>query len=201
MGAEVNKAHVYDACHGWYTSRLFVLLGRGVYSSHCHIASHGLPEETKEFQVMAKAFADKELAPLMQEWDATETFPVETLRKAADLGLGAMYCQEEFGGTGLTRLDAAVVFEALSTGCVSTTAYLSIHNMCAWMIDAFGSKELRETHLPTLAKMDKFASYCLTEPGAGSDAAQLATSAVKNGDSYILNGSKAFISGGGDTDV
>jgi isobutyryl-CoA dehydrogenase len=164
-------------------------------------ATIGLSSETKEFQLMAKTFADKEMAPSMLEWDEKEVFPVQALRKAADLGLGAIYCKQDFGGTGLSRLDASVIFEALSTGCVSTTAYLSIHNMCAWMIDSFASDALRETYVPALASMDKLASYCLTEPGAGSDAASLSTTATKKGDSYVLNGSKAFISGGGDTDV
>ncbi|KAJ7314702.1 Isobutyryl-CoA dehydrogenase, mitochondrial [Desmophyllum pertusum] len=115
--------------------------------------------------------------------------------------LSAIYTKEDYGGSGLSRLEASVIFEALSTGCVSTTAYLSIHNMVAWMIDEFGSEELREKYVPALASMEKFGSYCLTEPGSGSDAASLSTSAKRDGDYYILNGSKAFISGGGDTDV
>uniref|UniRef100_A0A3Q3GCJ2 Acyl-CoA dehydrogenase family, member 8 n=1 Tax=Labrus bergylta TaxID=56723 RepID=A0A3Q3GCJ2_9LABR len=130
-----------------------------------------------------------------------EVFPVETMRKAAQLGFGGIYVQPDVGGSGLSRLDTSVIFEALSTGCVSTTAYISIHNMCAWMIDTFGNTEQREKFCPDLCSMDKFASYCLTEPGAGSDAASLLTSAQRKGDQYILNGSKAFISGGGDTDV
>ncbi|EGF82024.1 hypothetical protein BATDEDRAFT_86757 [Batrachochytrium dendrobatidis JAM81] len=163
--------------------------------------SNGLGEETKEYQLVARSFADKELAPNMTHWDETETFPREALSKAARLGFGAIYCKDDFGGTGLGRLDSSVIFEALSTGCVSTTAYLSIHNMCAWMIDTFGNTAQREKYMPLLASMEKLASYCLTEPGAGSDAGSLATSAVKKGDHYILNGSKAFISGAGDTDV
>eukprot|EP00842_Homolaphlyctis_polyrhiza_P007046 jgi/Hompol1/930/HPOL_005470-RA len=163
--------------------------------------TEGLPEETKEYQSVAKAFADKELGPNMLHWDEHEIFPVEALRKAAELGFGAIYCKEDFGGTGLGRLDTTAIFEALSTGCVSTTAYLSIHNMCAWMIDSFGNDAQREKYLPAMASMEKFGSYCLTEPGAGSDAGSLMTTAVKKGDHYILNGSKAFISGGGDTDV
>mmetsp|Transcript_38230 Transcript_38230/g.96179 ORF Transcript_38230/g.96179 Transcript_38230/m.96179 type:complete len:331 (-) Transcript_38230:1016-2008(-) len=116
------------------------------------------------------------------------------------MGFASIYCKDEFG-TGLSRLDAAVIFESLATGCPSTTAYLSIHNMCAWMIDTYGSQELRERLLPGLASMDKFASYCLTEPNAGSDAASLTTSAKRQADEYVLNGSKAFISGGGSSDV
>ena len=126
---------------------------------------------------------------------------MEALQKAASLGFGAMYVNEEVGGSNLSRLDSSLVIEAMSMGCVSTTAFLSIHNMVAGMIDTYGSLELRQKHLPSLATMEKFASYCLTEPGAGSDAASLATTAKKDGDFYILNGSKAFISGGGESDV
>uniref|UniRef100_I3JYS3 short-chain 2-methylacyl-CoA dehydrogenase n=1 Tax=Oreochromis niloticus TaxID=8128 RepID=I3JYS3_ORENI len=141
------------------------------------------------------------MAPHMAEWDQKEIFPVETMRKAAQLGFGGIYVQPDVGGSGLSRLDTSIIFEALSTGCVSTTAYISIHNMCAWMIDSYGNKEQREKFCPDLCSMEKFASYCLTEPGSGSDAASLLTSAQRKGDHYILNGSKAFISGGGDTDV
>ncbi|MEQ2238430.1 Isobutyryl-CoA dehydrogenase, mitochondrial [Ilyodon furcidens] len=123
------------------------------------------------------------------------------MRKAAQLGFGGIYVRPEVGGSGLSRLDTSIIFEALSTGCVSTTAYISIHNMCAWMIDTFGNDEQRKRFCPDLCSMEKFASYCLTEPGSGSDAASLLTSAQRKGDHYILNGSKAFISGGGDTDV
>jgi isobutyryl-CoA dehydrogenase len=137
----------------------------------------------------------------MRHWDATHTFPMDSIRKAAELGFGAIYCDPEYGGSGLSRVDASVIFEALSTGCVSTTAYLSIHNMCAWMVDTFGSEELKKEYLERMAGMDIFASYCLTEPNAGSDAASLKTTAVKQGDYYVLNGSKAFISGAGSSDV
>ncbi|XP_020784334.2 isobutyryl-CoA dehydrogenase, mitochondrial [Boleophthalmus pectinirostris] len=163
--------------------------------------SHGLTDEQKEFQKVAFDFAANEMAPHMAEWDQKEIFPVETLRKAAQLGFGGIYVQPDVGGSGLSRLDTSVIFEALSTGCVSTTAYISIHNMCAWMIDTFGNNEQRDKYCPDLCAMEKFASYCLTEPGSGSDAASLLTTARRNGDHYILNGSKAFISGGGDTDV
>ncbi|XP_072548275.1 isobutyryl-CoA dehydrogenase, mitochondrial-like isoform X2 [Salminus brasiliensis] len=141
------------------------------------------------------------MAPHMAEWDQNEIFPVETMRKAAQLGFGGIYVRPEVGGSGLSRLDTSIIFEALSTGCVSTTAYMCIHNTCAWMIDVFGSNEQREKFCPELCSMEKFASYCLTEPGSGSDAASLLTSAKLKGDHYILNGSKAFVSGGGDTDV
>uniref|UniRef100_A0A8C5FFW4 Isobutyryl-CoA dehydrogenase, mitochondrial n=1 Tax=Gadus morhua TaxID=8049 RepID=A0A8C5FFW4_GADMO len=163
--------------------------------------SHGLTDEQKEFQKVAFDFAANEMAPHMAEWDQKEIFPVDTMRRAAQLGFGGIYVQPDVGGSGLSRLDTSVIFEALSTGCVSTTAYISIHNMCAWMIDTFGNAEQRERFCPDLCLMEKFASYCLTEPGSGSDAASLATSAVLKGDHYVLNGSKAFISGGGDTDV
>uniref|UniRef100_A0A8B9JW15 short-chain 2-methylacyl-CoA dehydrogenase n=1 Tax=Astyanax mexicanus TaxID=7994 RepID=A0A8B9JW15_ASTMX len=152
-------------------------------------------------QKVAFDFAANEMAPHMAEWDQNEMFPVETMRKAAQLGFGGIYVQPEVGGSGLSRLDTSIIFEALSTGCASTTAYISIHNMCAWMIDTFGSNELREKFCPDLCSMEKFASYCLTEPGSGSDAASLLTNAKLQGDHYVLNGSKAFISGGGDTDV
>ncbi|XP_039986071.1 isobutyryl-CoA dehydrogenase, mitochondrial [Xiphias gladius] len=172
---------------------------RGIAS--CIDPAHGLAEEQKEFQKVAFDFAANEMAPHMAEWDQKEIFPVETMRKAAQLGFGGIYVQPDVGGSGLSRLDTSVIFEALSTGCVSTTAYISIHNMCAWMIDTFGNNEQREKFCPDLCSMEKFASYCLTEPGSGSDAASLLTSAQRTGDHYILNGSKAFISGGGDTDV
>ena len=160
-----------------------------------------LSEDQVQFQDMARSFADASLAPNAAEWDEQEIFPVDTLREAATLGLAGIYCQEEFGGTGLTRHDAAVIFEELSTGCVSTSAYLSIHNMAAWMIDSFGNGQQRSRYLPKLFSMEHFASYCLTEPGAGSDAASLKTRAVRDGDHYVLNGSKAFISGGPISDV
>uniref|UniRef100_A0A3B1J4A0 Isobutyryl-CoA dehydrogenase, mitochondrial n=1 Tax=Astyanax mexicanus TaxID=7994 RepID=A0A3B1J4A0_ASTMX len=167
----------------------------------CIDPSIGLTDEQKEFQKVAFDFAANEMAPHMAEWDQNEMFPVETMRKAAQLGFGGIYVQPEVGGSGLSRLDTSIIFEALSTGCASTTAYISIHNMCAWMIDTFGSNELREKFCPDLCSMEKFASYCLTEPGSGSDAASLLTNAKLQGDHYVLNGSKAFISGGGDTDV
>ncbi|XP_037533509.1 isobutyryl-CoA dehydrogenase, mitochondrial [Nematolebias whitei] len=172
---------------------------RGIAS--CIDPSYGLSDEQKEFQKVAFDFAAKEMAPHMAEWDQQEFFPVETMRRAAQLGFGGIYVQPDVGGSGLSRLDTSVIFEALSTGCASTTAYISIHNMCAWMIDTFGDNDQREKFCPDLCSMKKFASYCLTEPGSGSDAASLLTSAQRKGDHYVLNGSKAFISGGGDTDV
>uniref|UniRef100_A0A672K9U7 short-chain 2-methylacyl-CoA dehydrogenase n=1 Tax=Sinocyclocheilus grahami TaxID=75366 RepID=A0A672K9U7_SINGR len=173
--------------------------GRGIAA--CIDPSIGLTDEQKDFQKVAFDFAANEMAPHMAEWDLKEIFPVEAMRKAAQLGFGGIYVNPDVGGSGLSRLDTSIIFEALSTGCVSTTAYISIHNMCAWMIDTFGNNEQREKFCPDLCAMQKFASYCLTEPGSGSDAASLLTSATLQGDHYILNGSKAFISGGGDTDV
>ncbi|XP_059960183.1 isobutyryl-CoA dehydrogenase, mitochondrial isoform X3 [Mesoplodon densirostris] len=172
---------------------------RGVVS--CIDPSTGLNEEQKEFQKVAFNFAAREMAPNMAEWDQKELFPVDVMRKAAQLGFGGIYVRTDVGGSGLSRLDTSVIFEALATGCTSTTAYISIHNMCAWMIDAFGSEEQRHRLCPPLCTMEKFASYCLTEPGSGSDAASLLTSAKRRGDHYVLSGSKAFISGGGEADI
>jgi len=160
-----------------------------------------LSDDQRAFRDAARAFADDRLAPHAARWDEEEVFPVDELREAAALGFAALYCGPDFGGTGVGRLDAAVVFEELATGCVSTTAYLSIHNMAAWMIDRFGTPEQRARWIPGLASMDLFASYCLTEPGAGSDAASLRTRAVRDGDHYVIDGQKAFISGGGTSDV
>ncbi|XP_028357134.1 isobutyryl-CoA dehydrogenase, mitochondrial isoform X4 [Physeter macrocephalus] len=172
---------------------------RGVVS--CIDPSTGLNEEQKEFQKVAFNFAAREMAPNMAEWDQKELFPVDVMRKAAQLGFGGIYVRTDVGGSGLSRLDTSVIFEALATGCTSTTAYISIHNMCAWMIDTFGSEEQRHRFCPPLCTMEKFAAYCLTEPGSGSDAASLLTSAKRRGDHYVLSGSKAFISGGGEADI
>jgi alkylation response protein AidB-like acyl-CoA dehydrogenase len=160
-----------------------------------------LSDEQRAFQDMARAFATEQLAPHAAEWDEQCRFPVSALRAAAKLGLAGIYLREDYGGAGLSRLDAAIVFEELAAGCTSTAAYISIHNMVAWMIDAFASDEQRARWLPDLMTMERFASYCLTEPGAGSDAASLATRALRDGDHYVLNGSKAFISGAGEADV
>ncbi len=139
--------------------------------------------------------------PHARDWDESETFPVEALRKAAALGFGGIYVKEDVGGSALSRLDAALIFEELAQGCTSTAAYISIHNMAAWMINSFGSKETRAKFLPKLCTMEHFASYCLTEPGAGSDAASLTTRARRDDEHYVLDGTKAFISGGGVSDV
>jgi len=160
-----------------------------------------LSEEQAAIRDMALAFAAAELAPNALEWDHNRHFPVDTLRKAGGLGLGGIYVREDVGGSGLTRLDAALIFEALSTGCPTIAAYISIHNMCAWMIDRYGSEEQRRNWLPSLTGMEKLASYCLTEPGAGSDAAALRSRAIRDGDHYLLSGQKQFISGAGTSDI
>jgi alkylation response protein AidB-like acyl-CoA dehydrogenase len=160
-----------------------------------------LTDDQRALEDAAQAFAAAELAPHSARWDEEGFFPVEVLRKAASLGFAGLYVREDVGGSGLSRLDAAIVFEALAQGDVSTAAFLSIHNMAAWMIDRFGSDELRGRLLPSLCRMDLIASYCLTEPGAGSDAASLATSARREGEAYVLNGAKAFISGAGTSDL
>ena len=160
-----------------------------------------LSEDQRVLQAAAEAFAAAELAPNSARWDAARHFPVDTLRKAAELGFAAIYLSEDVGGSGLSRLDASLIFEALSYGDVATTAYLTIHNMASWMIDRFGAPELRQAYLPRLTRMELIASYCLTEPGSGSDAAALRTTAIRDGDHYVLSGSKAFISGGGVSDI
>lgn len=160
-----------------------------------------LSEEQAAFRDVAKAFAAEHMAPHAASWDEDEIFPREVLKEGAALGFAGLYVRDDIGGAGLSRLDAAIVFEALARACPSTAAFLSIHNMAAWMIDAFGSEPQRQRLLPGLTSMDTIASYCLTEPGSGSDAAALKTRAVRDGDHYVLNGSKAFISGGGVSDL
>ncbi len=160
-----------------------------------------LTDEQLAFQETARDFARSEWLPHAPGWDAREEFPVDALRAAAALGFAGIYVKDEFGGSGLTRLDAALIFEELATACASTAAYLSIHNMAAWMIDRFGTAAQRARFLPKLMSMEHFASYCLTEPGSGSDAAALATTARRDGDDYVLSGAKAFSSGGGSSDT
>ncbi|AOG05108.1 isobutyryl-CoA dehydrogenase [Bosea sp. RAC05] len=160
-----------------------------------------LSEDQLAIQEMATAFATDTLAPNAMRWDEEKHFPVAEMRQAAALGMGGIYIAEDVGGSGLSRLDAALIFEALSTGCPTVAAYISIHNMCAWMIDRYGSAEQRAAFLPKLCSMEHLASYCLTEPGAGSDAAALKTKAVRDGDHYILDGQKQFISGAGVSDL
>ena len=160
-----------------------------------------LSEEQAAIREMAEGFAAEALAPHALEWDQQKQFPVETLRQAASLGLGAIYTREDVGGTGLGRAEAVLIFEALARGCPSISAYISIHNMCVWMVDRYGSEELRQRYIPQLARMETLASYCLTEPGAGSDAGNLRTRAVRDGDAYVLTGQKQFISGAGASDI
>lgn len=163
--------------------------------------SIGLTPEQIEFQTVAYDFAMQEMAPHATKWDEESHFPVDVLKKLAELGFAGVYVRDDVGGSNLSRLDGSVIFEALARGCTSTTAYLTIHNMCAWMVDTFGTDEQRQRWLPGMCSLDLFGSYCLTEPGAGSDAGSLTTRAVRDGDHYVLNGSKAFISGGGHSDV
>jgi len=160
-----------------------------------------LNDEQRAFQATARQFARDEMMPRARDWDEGEVFPVDALRKAAALGFGGIYVKEDVGGSALSRLDAALIFEELAQGCTSTAAYISIHNMAAWMIDGFGGDAVRKKFLPKLCTMQHFASYCLTEPGAGSDASSLTTRARREGEHYVLDGAKAFISGGGVSDI
>src|SRR6476469_7515920 len=151
-----------------------------------------LSEDHLAIRDMARAFAAEKLAPKALEWDEAKHFPVAEMREAAALGMAGIYVREDVGGSGLSRLDAALIFEALSTGCPTVAAFLSIHNMCAWMIDAYGETDQRPRWLPSLMGMERIASYCLTEPGSGSDAAALRTRAERDGDHYVLTGEKQF---------
>ena len=160
-----------------------------------------LSDEQAQFREAARAFAEGELAPHAAAWDEDSIFPVDALRAAAALGFAGLYVGEDVGGSACRRLDAAIVLEELAAGCTSTAAYISIHNMAAWMIDAYGGDDRRRAWLPKLNAMEWFASYCLTEPGSGSDAASLTTRAVRDGNDYVLNGAKAFISGAGSSDL
>ncbi|WP_373486418.1 acyl-CoA dehydrogenase family protein [Blastomonas sp.] len=160
-----------------------------------------LTDDQLAIQDMARKFTADRITPFAAEWDEKHIFPCETIKQAAELGFAAIYVSEESGGIGLGRLEAALIMEAMAYGCPSTSAFISIHNMAAWMIDTFGSDDLKARYLPDLVTMDKIASYCLTEPGSGSDAAALKTKAVLDGDHYIVNGTKQFISGAGANDV
>ncbi|MBL4742137.1 MAG: acyl-CoA dehydrogenase [Idiomarina sp.] len=160
-----------------------------------------LTEDQQAFVDTAKAFADKELAPYAAQWDEESHFPIEVFKKAGEMGFMGMYTPEDAGGFGMSRLDAALIFEQLAGGCTATTAMMTIHNMVSWMIGSFGQPEVVEQWVPELVTGEKLGSYCLTEPGSGSDAASLRTSAKKDGDEYVINGSKMFISGAGSTDV
>ena len=160
-----------------------------------------LNEDQRAIQDMARSFTADQITPFAHAWDEEKIWPVDVARAAGELGFGSIYVSEEGGGCGLSRVDSVLVFEQLSQGCPSTAAMISIHNMSAWMIDEFGNQDQRTRFVGDLASFDKMASYCLTEPGAGSDAASLKTKAVRDGDQYVLNGAKAFISGGGTSDV
>jgi len=160
-----------------------------------------LTDDQLAIQEMAQKFTADAITPHAAEWDEKHIFPRATIKAAAELGFGAIYVSEASGGIGLGRLEAALIMEAMAYGCPSTSAFISIHNMASWMIDCFGSAELKARYLPSLVTMDKIASYCLTEPSSGSDAAALKTTARKDGDHYILNGTKQFISGAGANDV
>jgi alkylation response protein AidB-like acyl-CoA dehydrogenase len=160
-----------------------------------------LTEEQALIQDAARKFSDDRLKPNAARWDEDKHFPVDVLKEAAEMGFAGIYTRDDVGGSGMSRVDAALIFEQLSRGCVSTAAFISIHNMVSWMIDTWGTQDQRQRWLPSLTTMDKIASYCLTEPGSGSDAASLRTKAVRDGDSYVLNGSKAFISGAGVSDL
>ncbi|NJC33963.1 alkylation response protein AidB-like acyl-CoA dehydrogenase [Sphingomonas jejuensis] len=160
-----------------------------------------LTDDQREIQELARRFTADAITPHAAEWDEKHIFPRDTLRAAAELGFGAIYVSEDSGGIGLGRLEAALIMEAMAYGCPSTSAFISIHNMAAWMIDRFGSATVKAKYLPSMVGMDRIGSYCLTEPGSGSDAAALKTRAVKDGDHYVVTGSKAFISGGGENEI
>ncbi|EJG1709674.1 acyl-CoA dehydrogenase family protein [Vibrio parahaemolyticus] len=160
-----------------------------------------LNEDQRAFADTAQQFSLERLAPIAAEWDEKQIFPKDVLKEAGELGFLSLYTPEEHGGLGLSRLDASIVFEQLSMGCTSTTAFMTIHNMVSWMVASFATEDVRAKYCPKLVTGEWLGSYCLTEPNAGSDAASLATTASKKGETYVLNGGKAFISGAGETDV
>ena len=160
-----------------------------------------LNDEQRQIQEMARQFTADAITPHAAEWDEKHIFPRDTIRRAAELGFGAIYVSEESGGIGLGRLEAALIMEAMAYGCPSTSAFISIHNMASWMIDRFGSAPVKDKYLPSMVTMERIGSYCLTEPGSGSDAAALKTRAVRDGGDYVVSGSKAFISGGGENEI
>ena len=165
------------------------------------MSQFNLTDDQRQIQELAQRFTADAITPHAAEWDEKHIFPRDTIRAAAELGFGSIYVSEEGGGIGLGRLEAALIMEAMAYGCPSTSAFISIHNMAAWMIDRFGSAELKAKYLPSMVTMERLASYCLTEPGSGSDAAALKTKAVRDGDDYVVSGSKAFISGGGENEL
>jgi alkylation response protein AidB-like acyl-CoA dehydrogenase len=160
-----------------------------------------LTDDQREIQDLARRFTADRITPFAAEWDEKHIFPRDTIKAAAELGFAAIYVSEESGGIALGRLEAALIMEAMAYGCPATSAFISIHNMAAWMIDRFGAAAVKAKYLPSLVTMDRLASYCLTEPSSGSDAAALRTKAVRDGDHYVVTGSKQFISGGGENEV
>ncbi|MEG3146331.1 acyl-CoA dehydrogenase family protein [Sphingomonas sp. RT2P30] len=160
-----------------------------------------LTDDQREIQDLARKFTADRITPFAAEWDEKHIFPRDTIKAAAELGFAAIYVSEESGGINLGRLEAALIMEAMAYGCPATSAFISIHNMASWMIDRFGSQTVKDKYLPDLVTMERIASYCLTEPGSGSDAAALKTKAVRDGDHYIVTGSKQFISGAGENEV
>ncbi len=160
-----------------------------------------LTDDQRQIQEMARRFTADAITPHAAEWDEKHIFPRDTIRAAAELGFGGIYVSEESGGIGLGRLESALIMEAMAYGCPSTSAFISIHNMAAWMIDRFGAQPVKDKYLPSMVPMERMGSYCLTEAGSGSDAAALKTRAVKDGSDYLVTGSKQFISGGGENDI
>ena len=163
--------------------------------------SWDLSSDERSVYELALKFSDQELAPQANDWDRNSIFPRDLIKSTAKLGFGGMYCSHEYGGGELTRLETSLIYEALSKGCVSFAVYVSVHNMVAWIIDTFASAELKSKYLPLLFSYEKFGAYCLTEPGSGSDAVAMKTSAKLDGDSYVINGSKMFITGGSAGDL
>ena len=160
-----------------------------------------LTEDQLAIQEMARRFTADAITPFAAEWDEKHIFPRDTIRAAAELGFGGIYVSEESGGIGLGRLEAALIMEAMAYGCPSTSAFISIHNMASWMIDRFGSRAVKDKYLPSMVPMERIGSYCLTEAGSGSDAAALKTRVTRDGDHYVVTGSKQFISGGGENEI
>ncbi|MBX3562879.1 MAG: acyl-CoA dehydrogenase family protein [Sphingomonas sp.] len=160
-----------------------------------------LTDEQRQIQEMARQFTTDAISPYAGEWDEKHIFPRDTIRSAAELGFGSIYVSEDSGGIGLGRLEAALIMEAMAYGCPSTSAFISIHNMASWMIDRFGAQAVKDKYLPSMVTMERIGSYCLTEPGSGSDAAALKTRAVKDGGDYVVTGTKQFISGGGENEI
>jgi len=165
------------------------------------VSQFDLTEDQLAIQEMARRFTADAITPFAAEWDEKHIFPRDTIRAAAELGFGSIYVSEEAGGIGLGRLEAALIMEAMAYGCPSTSAFISIHNMASWMIDRFGSQAVKDKYLPSMVPMERIGSYCLTEAGSGSDAAALKTRAVRDGDHYVVTGSKQFISGGGENEI